>query len=295
MKTNVFYLASFMFGLLLLLASCSDQVNQADEPEASAEEVELLLSIVGSALSDEHEGLLSGIMDLTAQPGENGLNYLFRHQGSERGGQHNFVRRYDPETGVHSIRFRRGVDRPQFRSLLRVQLEYIFQDETGAFIARPAQDPNLIETITFSGVRDGFTEGPARRSEFERSANWLLEGFGPANEAMQLSGVQENKGRMALKNRDGGVQASRSYQMLFNLTDISIQKPDASEDRLPFLVTGEIEYEIRIRTMRNGEQETREFAGTIELDGSGQALMRVLGIDRAFRLYLQTGEAAARD
>ncbi|AXJ02085.1 hypothetical protein CYPRO_2847 [Cyclonatronum proteinivorum] len=294
MKHLKHFYAVIIAVMLYSMSACSNQPTQADEPESSAEEVEMLLTIVGNAISDQHEGLLSGIMDLTAQPGEDGLNYLFRTHGEGRGGHDNFVRTYNPETGEHSIRFRRGVDRPNFRSMVRTQLSYIFQDADGGFVARPAQDAGLIETITFSGTRDGFTEGPVRRSQFERTANWVLEGFGPGSDAMQLGGIQQNKGSLRITNREGESVAGRQYNMLFSLNDIQIQKPDASEDRLPFLVTGEIDYEITIRTLRDGEVSTREFGGTLELDGNGQALMRVTGLSQVFRLYLQTGEPAER-
>lgn len=286
--------AVILAALLLSMSACSSQPTQADEPETSAEDVEMLLTIVGNAISDQHEGLLSGIMDLTAQPGEDGLTYLFRTPGEGRGGHDNFVRNYNPETGEHSIRFRRDFERLNFRSFVRTQLSYIFQDADGGFIARPAQDAGLIETITFSGNREGFTASPVRHSQFERTANWVLDGFGPGSDAMQLGGIQQNTGSLRITNREGEPVAGRQYNMLFSLNDIQIQKPDASEDRLPFLVTGEIDYEITIRTLRDGEVSTRAFEGTLELDGNGQALMRVTGLSQVFRLYLQTGEPAER-
>jgi len=106
---------------------------------------------------------------------------------------------------------------------------------------------------------------------------------------MSLSGLQSHNGSMNFENREG-MQASRTFAMNFNLVDISIQKPDPEEDRLEYLVTGLIEYDVVITKVRNGEERVQEFSGTIELNGNGFALMRVLGLQRVFRLQLATGE-----
>jgi len=286
-------LVIFALITLFVFSSCTDSVTNTDEVQASEEDITVLQNVVGDALSDKGEGFLSTIQDLTAQLHQDGMQYRFRQNQEWRGPLNNFNYQYNPETGVHLIQYRRGFTRPNLSQLLQVRLEYLFLDASNGFIEFPGQDADLIESITFTGTRSGFTDAPVRRSEFERSANWTLEGFGAANEFMSLSGIQTNNGSMIVRGREG-VQASRTFNMTFNLLDITIQKPDATEDRLEYLVTGLIEYEVTMVMFRNGEEVTREFSGTLELDGDGSALMRVLGLNRVIRLHLGTGEPVGR-
>ncbi|MCH8566710.1 MAG: hypothetical protein LAT67_00545 [Balneolales bacterium] len=283
------------FGLI----SCADNIKSVDEsePESSTnEDLNMVLGIVGNALSSRDEGLISNLLDLTADLDSEGLNYRYQSfDNPNRGPFGNFLRDYDPETGVHSIKYRRGVDRPSFKSLLQVRLGYIFKDIEGNFIEFPNEMSHEIESITFRGIRDGFAEGEHRRSEFERTAQWQLDGAGPESEAMSLSGSQQHKGNMSLKNRNDGVRASRDYTALFNLKDITIQKPVEGDEYIEAMVTGNIDYEIAIKAMRNGETETRNFRGTIELNGSGEALLRIMGIERTFNILLENGKTVEID
>lgn len=274
---------------LFLISSCTNSVTHTDDVQASEEDITVLQNVVGDALSDQGEGFLSTIQDLTAQLHQEGMQYRFRNNPDWRGPLNNYNYVYNPETGVHTIQYRRGFNRPNFSKLLQVRLEYLFLDAANGFIEFPGQDADLIESISFTGTRNGFTEGPVRRSEFERASSWNLDGFSAANEFMNLSGIQTHNGSMVIRGREG-VQASRTFNMTFNLVDITIQKPDANEDRLEYLVTGIIEYDVEMVMFRNGEEVTREFSGTIELDGNGAALMRVLGLQRVIRLQLATGE-----
>jgi hypothetical protein len=289
MKTTSLFKIAITASLLFFTATaCTDSVSNVNEVDASEEDVTVLQNVVGDALSDQNEGFLSSINDLTARVLQDGIEYRFRENDEWRGPFNHFNHNYNPENGVHTIQYRRGFNRPLLSKLLQVKLEYIFFDANNGFIEFPGQEANQIETIAFNGTHEGFTEGPMRRSEFERTASWTLDGFGASHPSMGLSGLQSHNGSMTISNREG-VQASRSYSMNFNLVDISIQKPNGSENRLEYLVTGIIEYDVELITMRNGQEHIQEFSGTIELNGDGSALMRVLGLQRVFRLQLATG------
>lgn len=286
--TSTFALLSLI--TLFVFSSCTDSVTNSDVVQASEEDITVLEHVIGDALSDKGEGFLSTIQDLTAQLSQEGMQYRFRQNQVWRGPFNNYNYQYNPENGVHLIQYRRGFTRPNLSQLLQVQLEYVFVDASNGFIEFPGQDADMIETIAFSGTRSGFTDAPVRRSEFERSANWTVEGFSAANEFMSLNGVQTNSGSMIVRGRED-ILASRTFNTTFNLLNITIQKPDATEDRLEYLITGEIEYEVIMVMFRNGEEITREFSGTIQLEGDGSALVRILGLNRVIRLNLGSGEA----
>jgi hypothetical protein len=287
-KTAIIFMAVLFAGY-----ACTDTVTNTNDTENTEEQFNAVKTIVSDALSDQSEGFMASLYDLTAKLGQNGLQY--RNNRNNRpwtGPFSNYGHTYDPETGIHTIKYRRGFIRNEVSKLLEVELQYLFLDAENGFIEFPVQDKELIETIGFNGVKSGHHTGPVRSAEFERTANWLLEGFGASSPFMTLAGNQSHTGSMTFEGPEN--TASRVYSMNFNLVDITIDKPSGEGDDLEFLVTGLIEYEIEVVTIRNGNEITRNHSGTIELNGDGTALLRVMGFPNVVRLYLATGETVNR-
>lgn len=269
--------------------ACTDTVSNTDEQQNTEEEFNAVTTIVADAISDQSEGFMASLYDLTAKLGENGLQY--RNNRNNRpwtGPFSNYGHTYDPETGIHTIKYRRGFIRNDVSKLLEVELQYLFLDADNGFIEKPVMDKHLIETIGFNGVKSGHHTGPMRSSEFERNANWLLEGFGASSPVMTLAGNQSHYGSMSFQGPENSF--SRVFTMDFNLVDITIEKPSGDGEDLEYLVTGLIEYEMEVTTIRNGNEVTRTHSGTIELNGDGTALLRVLGFQNIVRLHLATGQ-----
>jgi hypothetical protein len=283
---NIILLSVFMGSLVF--HGCSDVTNTTKE-ELTEEEVLVLEGVLGNALSEEDEGLLSGMMDMTGHFGTNGLNHRYRRSGAFEGSPFgDFTREYDPETGIHSISFTRDVDRPQWSVSLSALMEYQFTDPDGAFLEFPYADSTFIQTIQFNGTRTGQTERPNRSSSFERVANWTLSDIQSVDGVMTLEGSQTGTGSMMVSRPAGG-EFSREYTTQLDLVDVTLQEATEDEDRLPYLVSGVIEYQTTITKTVNGEETVNEYSGTIELSENGEALVRFFGLKRTLRLNLANG------
>ena len=276
-----------LFGSLLL-QGCSDVTNTAQE-ELSEEEVLVLEGVLGSALSEEDEGLLSGMKDMTGRFGANGLNHRYRDTGGFEGSPFgNFTREYDPETGIHTITFIREADRPRGSVSFSALMEYQFTDPDGAYLEFPYADSTLIQTIQFNGTRAGEMQRTNRSSSFERVANWTLSDIQSADGVMTLEGSQTGTGMMMISRPNGG-EFSREYTTQLDLVDVTLQEATEDEDRLPYLVSGVIEYQTTVTKIINGEETVNEYSGTIELSENGEALVRFFGLKRTLRLNLANG------
>jgi hypothetical protein len=112
---------------------------------------------------------------------------------------------------------------------------------------------------------------------------------GVNQDVTSLSGTQESTGSDEMSLPDS-VVAAGTYSMTLNAIDVTIERQENEEGDLERLVTGTIQYTMSITKTRNGETVTREGEGTLELDGSGEALMRILGLRELYRIDLQDGE-----
>ncbi len=286
MKNQIYIILGTAFLAATLLISCTDTSTNAGDEEMNEEELMIVRNVIGEALSGRDEGFISSLYDLTATVEQDRLNYP--NDREWRGPHNNWNYSYNPENGVHRIQYRRGFSNEQFSRMIQVLLQYVFEDAQGNFIELPAQQSGDIETIRFRGSRSGQAEGPVRQSDFERQTNWFLEGFNDA--VMSLNGTQTHSGSMSVTGREGRTMM-RAYQMEFQLSDITIERPEGETDLIEALVTGLIEYTIHVRRNVNGEAESNTYTGTIELDG-GEALLRIMGLQRVFFIDLETGNVS---
>lgn len=280
--------------LMLTLAACD---TTTPEPPLSEEEAEAVADVMADALSDQTDGMMAGLYDLTATVTRDGLSYAASASKNGdrpwRGVQRNFSAEYDSTTGEHTIEYRREIDRPNIDKTVGVNLSYIFEDVDGGFLEFPRRESDAIATITFDGQRNANTEitrpRGARTSTVERTAQWVLDGLEDGSELMTLSGTQQHIGTQQVE-RPSGV-FSREFSARLNIVDVTIQKPTGTEEApLETRVSGTLEYEINITRTRNGDERANTYRGTVELAGDGRALLRIMGLRAPFAIDLASGD-----
>ena len=291
--------------MLLLGATGCDALNDNDSELTSnlnEEDLEAASAILAESLSDENEGLMADLNDLTADVDGQQLIYSRRQFAQNpldrpcRGENRAYEVSYDEITGTHSISYSRSNDTPLCTKSVEVNLNYIFTDADGNFIAEPRVNKSSIADIAFEGSRVGSgtyqsRRGIMRSTSFEQAGEWNLSGLN--TDIASLSGNQVNDGSYALTKADStGAEVSKTgeFHIEFNTVDVTISRTQAEMSDLETEITGTIQYTMSMTTTRNGETLSKEAEGTVELEGNGRALLRFLGLNKVYRVSLRDGE-----
>ena len=295
--------SSLLVAGLLLLAAC-DSAFREDAPDAlSAADVALVSEIAAQSVADASEGTMSDLNDLNAGVSAAGLGYgdgPFAHlRNSPAGrlwrGSNRYQRAvYDSTTGEHTIQYERSIKSPFYDKQLSVHLVYVFTDAAGAFIARPLAQAGRIDGVAFTGERTGHARlsrlnGDSREVRFGREAAWKATSV--QSGTITFEGTQHDAGTFTLAR--GDTTAERAYEGRFQTENVVIGRGD--RDDLEGAVSGQIRYTITLKKSRNGTGTEKTVEGTIELEGNGKALLRVMGVSRLHRIDLKTGEVAPAD
>lgn len=292
MKNYTFIKLMFFLALAVsvTLSACKES-SQIDK--VSDEDIEALTLIVSETLSDKNDGLVTDIYDVQRNLSY-GSNTAGKANTSEissperrehAGGERNMTRGYDPDTGIHSFSYEREFVRGEFYKYMSASMQYIFYAPDESFVQYPGREE--VEAIRFTGNRELIINRPMVSSQAQRSANWFLSGLSSGN-VHTLSGSQSSSGDITINNPQRGTM-SRSYEMNLQFVDVTIEKALRDADIVEDNISGRIQYEtIIIRTV-NGEEEVREISGTIELTGNGSALLRIMGLNRVYRINLADG------
>jgi len=290
--------------LLLIGFSACDTLNKEQEEEISQEELEIAGQIIGSALSDSEEGLLSSLYDAVSEVDEEGIQSRIRERNRDqnqlrdhgRGSESQYEYTYDPETGQHAVWFIREFEGPYVSRSLKVRNLYIYADINGRFIEFPKRQQDRIETIDYKGTREGITEGPYRSNRFYRFDQFYLEGLSDASRIITLRGSHLGNGEMNADILRRDVVTNRTYEMEMNLEDIRIDKETVKENgNLEDGISGFISYRLTMTRTINGETKERNLSGIIELAGDGTALLRFDKLREFFRIGLATGSVDRPD
>lgn len=293
--------------LFLVVAGCDALNNQ--EPEVAAlsqEDLETASSILAESLSDQDEGLMANLNDMTADVSANQLSYTNRRFWSNpglrpcRGENRAFEKSYDDSTGVHSIHYVRSNEAELCTKNVEVNLNYTFTDVDGNFIASPRIEKEQVAEIAFTGSRVGSGSFVSRRGSrtvsFEQVGEWNLSGL--QSDVAALRGSQSNDGSYEYTRPDtAGVEVTRSgnYHLEFNTVDVTISQTSGEASDLETQITGTIQYTMSMEKVDGGRTEVRDVEGTIELEGNGRALLRFLGLRKIYRVTLQDGDITETD
>lgn len=299
------FLYSLIGVLVLTLASaCSlgDLNSELDSNNLTPAELEEASLILGQALSDDTDGVFGSINDALSNVSSDGFTTQTAFKGmndddddSGRGSERNYSYNYNPETGVHSISFQRSVNKPNFAKSLSAEMTYIFTDVDSNFISQPRVNRDLIEDIDFTSFKSGDTESLYRSSDFSRADTFAIRGLSDASTTLIIDGIHNGNGSMNAVRKNGETfEKSFANQIIF--TDITIDKAVVQQNGdLTAGVTGTLSYEMTMFKNNNGNQETKNVSGTIELTGDGTALLRFQNFEKLFKVNLNTGFVQSED
>lgn len=302
--TNISYktsqLGAFMMALTLLILTGCDALNSNDPEVAtlSATELEEASEILSQSLSDQSEGLMANLNDMTATVQASGLSHDKRafHRNPAlrpcRGVSREFSHNYAADTGEHTLSYARVHEGEKCSKEVQTDLVYIFSNAEGGFIAAPRVNKSEISTIDFKGTRSGsatFTpqDSVSFSSTFSQEGAWLMTGLNSESLMATLNGAQTNIGSFS-KTRGDSLKEG-TYELNFEAVDVTIDGSSTTDRDLEHEITGTINYTLVMTRTHNGVTETKEAEGTIELEGNGRALLRFLGLRKVYRIHLADG------
>lgn len=286
--------------LAVSISGCSlDGIDTQVQDDITEEDILAASEILGESLSDETSGVMGSLNDALTNVSSQG----FVPQGpaklsgrnkdddnSGRGQESDFSYSYDPETGIHTISFIRSVNKPNFTKSVTDTLKYIFTDNNGEFIEKPRAEKDRIETIDFSGFREGTLESFKRNSFFVRTDTFLINGVSQAFALLNIEGVHNGRGNAEITRNDGTI-LEREYTLEINFLNIEIDKSVVQQKQsLEQGVTGTLTWEMVIQKTTNGSENEKTIRGTIEMNGDGTALLRFNRIQKLFQINLDNGE-----
>lgn len=290
-----------LIALLVVFSGCSISGIDKQDEEITEEDLQAASQILGESLSDETSGVMGSLNDAVTTISSEGFvrtsspKAADEDDNSGRGREYNFSYSYDPATGMHTLAFKRAVSENNFSKSVTDTLKYIFTDNSGNFIAFPRQNKDRIETIDFSGFREGTLNSPQRNSFFVRKDTFLIDGVSEASNTLLIDGVHNGQGNFE-GTTDEGVQLERDYELEINFLNIEIDKPTVQENQsLVQGVNGTLTYELVVTKTRNGSSTTKTIRGTIEMNGDGTALLRFERFQKLFQINLRDGDVRDQD
>lgn len=288
--------------LLFIISGCSLSGIDNQEQEITEEDLQAASKIIGESLSDETSGVMGSLNDAITGISSDGFvrdglakNLSDDDDNSGRGRESNFSYSYDPETGTHTLAFKRSVDKPNFSKSVVDTLKYIFTTNNGEFIRFPRVNRERIEAIDFKGFRQGTLDSPRRNSFFTRKDTFLIDGVSQASNLLSIDGVHNGEGNFEGTN-DEGQTIERDYQLEINFLNVEIDKALVQQNQsLEQGVTGTLTYEMIVEKTRNGSTSTKTIRGTIEMNGDGTALLRFERFRKLFQINLDDGDVRDQD
>jgi hypothetical protein len=280
----------------VLLSGC-DLTNH--ETSINEEDLEVAAAIIAEALTEQSEGMFADLSDMTSDIDGEGIHYrrpTFRKNDDapNRGGMGDFSKSFDPDTGWHTIEYTRGIGLPQFSKTMDASLRHRYTDADGDFLARPQASESL-NTVEHEGSRAGQISrsgqhGGSISHSFERSSSWIVDGLASADGTVILSGSQTHSGDMQM-TRPSGATMERNFFLSMSIDRATIDPAVAADEGLEVAVTGSLVYEMNMTINRSGETRVRNVAGTIDLSGDGNAILRFDDLSQAFTIGLDTAQA----
>jgi hypothetical protein len=289
------------------LTGCDILNNDESEVVAmTAEDLELASELMAESLADQSEGLMADLNDMTARVDNQRLLYSGRNFWNNpglrpcRGFNRDYSRNYDPATGTFTISYSRQHQSENCTKSVDVNLEYVFTDSTGGFVAEPIVNRQQIAEIAFTGTRTGtaaytYGSGDTRSATMEQVAQWNLAGLNGTGAVATLSGTQTKEGTFSRTMGDS-LTVEGSFTLTMETVDVTISQTalagdsTASDNDLETNVTGTISYRMSLTETINGETTLKETEGTIDLAGDGHALLRFLGLNPIYRINLRDGQ-----
>ena len=290
--------------ILVAAAGCTlDDVSSSNNETITQEDLQAAGEILGESLSSDNSGILLSLTDALTNFSSTNFNSSLNKTGtpttqndrSGRGGETNYNYSYDQQTGIHTISFRREVNRPLFNKTVIDSLNYIFKDGNGTLIESPNNETERIESINFNGNREGEILTPRKNSYFVRSDTFLIDGVSDATPVLSIDGVHNSNGHMQIDRPAENQVLERNYELEINFLSIEIEKPTSGPIDFSRGVTGTLSWEMTIQKNANGNSSSKTLRGTVEMSGDGTALLRFQNLFKRFQVNLTNGDVKDQD
>lgn len=285
-------------GVALTLAACdaSLDTDDADAADLTTAEVDEATQIVADALAEDAGGLFASTRDLTAAVTDDSLadgpHALRGHRygpGPARCRSVAYRLTYDESTGTHHVSYTCRAETDNVQKSYTSHLAYQYRDADGGFVARPVENWDAVDSVAFGGTREGSVQinrGEfSRESVFEQNGRWTLSGLADDTAVATLAGTQQRRGTHVRTGPAGS--GSRTFSVELSGEGIEIRE---GTDGLGYTAVGELAYVLTMEVVRDGQTRTRTVEGTIQLEASGHALLRIIGIRGVYRVSLGAGE-----
>lgn len=282
----------FITVFLVSLANCTlDRVNGSNANTLTEEDLETATLILGEAISSNTSGVYLSVQDLLAIISESGFTPKINPISSNKYQYDqiiNFRSIYNPDTGVHTVTFER-VDEQRQKSESD-SLRYIYRDQNGDFVEFPREQQSLIETINYSGIKEGTVRDAGKTSSFVRENEFFISNLSSTEETLSLEGVHSGNGSISIQSADG--ESWQSYYEL-TFTFLNIQIVRILNDRneiIDFSIIGGLNWEIE--TWNSPEKLTKStiISGTQSFIGDGTVVVRFNEADTIIVLDVETGQ-----
>ncbi|WP_420455504.1 hypothetical protein [Rubrivirga sp.] len=279
-------------GAAFLFSACDATLDPADSAPADLTEAEIAdaTQIVAEALAEDTGGFVASARDLTASVSDGGMAWGPRGARVDAPCRNDYRLTYNATTGTHVVSYQCNVETDVVKKHYAVRIGYQYRDAAGGFVPRPVAMWDTVDTVRFEGTRNGsvtLRRDSVRwsQSTFEQDGRWALSQLADDATPALLSGRQTRTGTRARVTPDGS--ASRSYTITLSGEDIQLREGDGG---LTPTASGELAYTLTVEVTRNGETQTREVEGVVELEGNGRALLRIFGLRGVYRVSLADGE-----
>lgn len=290
--------------LALVLSACDSATTLSDDPAVAELAADEAAEVVASALANTDGGLVASMDDMTAAVSHDALGdsrIVQVGRDRQRDGDNRRHRAcrgdhaltYDDVSGTHTVAYECSIQSLSFEKSLAATLNYQFRTADEQFIPRPWNNWNLVDSVAFDGAKSGSvkrTRGDASmESSFEQNGSWALSRLAGDGAAL-LAGSQSREGTRTRVTARG--TSTKDFSVIMSSDNIEIRN---SDDGLTRSVTGTISYSAVVEIETPTKTETKTVEGTVELDGSGRALLRVFGLGKVYRISLHDGEQEGGD
>lgn len=278
-------LLSFALILALGLTSCDLPGHiHRDAPQPRTPATEPYYGIVGNAISDKYDGILTEIYDAMEFDPELSENQSAKYTNVEttrsnwHGDRVDYTENYDEDRNQWLISYLRDVDRDDFTKSTSAELLYTFRTVG----QDPVKDP--FARNVYDVVINGTRKGEVQNREIYRESDMRIEGLNDPP-YYRIRGTHTSEGVTRTSGRSGE-ERQVTYTLTLEARDVVIES-DVPEDLL-YQIVGVWDVTVLIKTERAGQQ--REFTGRIDLDGSGYAYLSFEEDRRTIRFNALSGE-----
>ncbi len=277
--------------LCLLSTSCTlDRVSGSSSEALTEANLEAATLILGESISGNNSGIYLSVQDLLAIISQSGFTpkTLLSAKSASYDQINNFRSFYNQDTGEQVVTFERTNE-----SRTKVEqdsLLYIYRDENGEVVAFPREQQNLIETINYSGIKEGVIRSGEIQSTFLRNNDFFISGIGESSPTLPLQGKHVGSGSVAETSMDGN-STQRYYELSFLFLNVEIERTLNDQNQTTdFELSGGLIWEMNIWDSPEKINQPLSISGTMSFVGDGTVVIRINGEQDAFLLDVQTGE-----